>query len=468
MVFQILDELQERFGQNHNLHEHHLNSQYVKMLQTIGYNKIYHRASGPYLFDSEGHKYLDLLSGFGVFALGRNHPRINAALQDILSADLPDMVQLDCSLLSGLLAEKLLQYMPPTLDKVFFANSGTEVVEAAIKFSRMATGRKKVVYCEHAFHGLTLGSLSLNGDNIFREGFGPLLPDCHSVPFNDSDALARILRKKDVACFVVEPIQGKGVHIPDETYLPEVSELCKKYGTLLVVDEIQTGMGRTGKFLALEHWQKNAEVDADIITLAKALSGGYAPVGALVTKKWIFNKVFSRMDKAVIHGSTFAKNNLGMAAGLTTLYTFEEEKLIERAEKYGELLLGRLQEFVDKYQLVKEVRGKGMMIGIEFGPPQKLSLKTSWELLECAKRGLFCQMITIPLFKKHRIISQVAGHESYVVKLLPPYIIDEEDIDWICNSFDEVIADAHRVPGGVWNLAKNLAQHALCSSSILL
>ncbi len=250
----LTDLLAEHRGENFFLHENYLNAQMVKVLKTIGYDRLYTRASGPYLYDEKGDEYLDLLAGWGVFALGRNHPKVKAALQDVLAQDLPDMVQLDVSLLAGLLAERLLRFTPGDISKLFFCNSGAEAVEAAIKFSRYTTRRSKILYLEHGFHGLTLGALSLNGEKIFQEGFGPLLPECHPVPFNDLAALEEALRHRDVAALVFEPIQGKGVNIPSDDYLPEAARLCRTHGTLLVADEIQTGFGRTGKFFAVEHW----------------------------------------------------------------------------------------------------------------------------------------------------------------------------------------------------------------------
>ena len=232
----IADLLVEHSGQNFSLHEEHLNTQIVRVLKTIGYDRVYTRAKGAYLYDQDDQEYLDLLSGFGVYAMGRNHPTVVQALKDVLDHELPDMVQMDVSLLSGLLAEALLKRCPPKISKMFFCNSGTEAVEAAIKFARYTTKRDRVVYCEHGYHGLTLGALSLNGENVFREGFGPLLPGCASVPFNDLAALEKALQGRDVAAFIVEPIQGKGVNVPDDDYLPGVQALCQKYGTLFVAD----------------------------------------------------------------------------------------------------------------------------------------------------------------------------------------------------------------------------------------
>ncbi len=455
-AFDIGAILAEREPERYALHTAHMNEQMVRVLQTIGYDVGFRAGQGQYLFDRRGDRYLDLLSGWGVFAIGRNHPTVRDALKAVLGSDLPNLIQMDVSVLSGVLAERLLAYTP-WLDKVFFSNSGAEAVEAAIKFARCATGRRDIAYADHAFHGLSYGALSLTGDKMFRDGFGTLLPGCVEVPFNDLAALERTLATKQVAAFIVEPIQGKGVNIPDDDYLPGVQALCKKYGTLFVADEIQTGLGRTGKFLALEHWG----VEPDMVLIAKALSGGHVPVGAVLATKRIFDKVFSRMDKAVVHGSTFAKNDMAMAAGLATLEVIEREGLVANAAAKGDRLMAAFREMAERWEFVKTVRGKGLMIGLEFGSPRSLKLKAAWSLLETANAGLFSQIITIPIFKNHKIVVQVAGHGLNVVKLLPPLTINDADCDWIESAFEDVIADAHKVPGSVWTLGKTLAGHAM-------
>jgi ornithine--oxo-acid transaminase len=458
MSLHIADLFAEREAERYSLHTRYLNEQMVRVLKTIGFDRRYHRARGQYLYDERGEQYLDLLSGWGVFAIGRNHPDVRNALAQVLDGELPNLVQLDVSVLAGVLAERLLRQVPYA-DKVFFANSGTESVEAAVKFARAATGRPGIVYCSHAFHGLTYGALSLNGDAVFRTGFGPLLPQCDEVPFDDLDALERALASRQVAAFIVEPIQGKGVTVPAGGYLRGALDLCRTHGTLFIADEIQTGLGRTGRFLAVDHWG----IEPDMVLLAKSLSGGHVPVGAVLTRKWIFDRVFDRMDRAVVHGSTFAKNDLAMAAGLATLEVIASEHLVENAARMGARLLAAFEAISRRYELVKAVRGKGLMIGIEFGAPQSLRLKASWNLLETAGSGLFCQLIVIPLLNEHRILTQVAGHGSHTVKLLPPLVISEADCEWTVRSFEAVISDAHRVPGAIWSLGKTLVDNALRS-----
>jgi ornithine--oxo-acid transaminase len=455
MSLRIGDVFAEHEADRYTLHARYLNEQMVRVLRTIGFDQAYQRGKGQYLYDRWGRQYLDLLSGWGMFALGRNHPAVRDTLKKVLDSEFPNLVQMDVPVLAGVLAERLLHYVPH-LDKVFFANSGTESVEASLKFARTATGRDGIVYCSHAFHGLTYGSLSVNGDEIFRSGFGSLLPGCIEVPFNDLLALERALASKSAAAFIVEPIQGKGVAVPADNYLRSAFELCRKYGTLFIADEVQTGLGRSGRFLACEYWG----VEPDMVLLSKSLSGGQVPVGAVLTHKWIFDKVFDRMERAVVHGSTFAKNDLAMAAGLATLEVIEAEGLVQNAERLGNRLLAAFERMAGKHELVKTVRGKGLMIGIEFGVPHSLKLKASWNLLETANSGLFCQLIVIPLLKEHRILTQVAGHGNHTIKLLPPLVITDSDCEWIERSFESVIADAHRVPGAIWSLGKTLIENA--------
>lgn len=458
MPFDLKKLIQERWGENYDLHSRYVNPQFVRVLRTIGFDKVYQRAEGQYLFDSEGNRYLDLLSGYGVFALGRNHPKVKQVLKDLLDLDLSSLVQMDCSLLSGLLAEKLISLTSDGINTVFFTNSGTEAVEGAIKMARGATGRSRILYLGHAFHGLTLGSLSANGNGEFRDGFGDLLP-ATKIPMNDLETLERELRKKDVAAFLFEPIQGKGVFLPNDSFLPEAEKLCRKYGTLTIADEVQTGLGRTGKWFAFEHWQ----LEPDIICVAKALSGGFIPVGAILMRREIYKKVFSRMDRCVVHSNTFGKNSLAMGVGLATLQIIEEEKLLKKAEDLGRLLKEKVEEGCRDREMFKEVRGKGLMIGVEFKEPRSFKLKTAWKMIHTANKGLFGQMIVVPLMSRHRMLTQVAGHDVDLVKLLPPLVITEEDVIDFAKALSQVVADCHKFPGAAWEVGMTLAKKALSS-----
>jgi ornithine--oxo-acid transaminase len=445
----------ESEADRYELHARYLNHMMVRVLKTIGFDVRFVSGKGAYLQDASGARYLDLLSGWGVFAIGRNHPRVATALRSVLDSELPSLVQMDVSALAGILAQRLLGYAP-WLQKAFFTNSGTEAFEAAIKFARAATGRPGIVHCENSFHGLTYGSLSAVGDDIYRRGFGPLVPGYVEIPFNDLAALERALKSRDVAAFCVEPIQGKGVTMPAHDYLPAAHQLCKKYGTLFVADEIQTGLGRTGRFFAVEHWN----VEPDMLLLAKGLSGGHVPIGVALMQKHVFAKVFDRMDKAVVHGSTFAKGDMAMSAGIATLDVLQDEKLVENAATMGRRLMTSFEDMKQRYELIKDVRGKGLMIGMELGEPRSLKLRASWALLETMNKGLFCQLVTIPLFRDHKILVQVAGHASRTIKLLPALGINAQDCQWIETSFDDVLAASHNVASPIWSLAKTLMEGA--------
>ena len=360
--------------------------------------------------------------------------------------------------LAGLVAAELKRRMPNDLDRVFLTNSGTEGVEGAIKFARCATGRSGLIFAKSAFHGLSTGSLALNGDESFREGFGPFLPGCRQVPFNDLAALEQALAGRDVAAFVVEPIQGKGVHLPDDGYLREAAALCRAHGTLFVADEVQTGMGRTGRFLALEH---DGDVDPDIVVLAKSLSGGYVPAGAILTRSAIWEKVFSSMERSVVHSSTFHGGSLAMVAALASLKVLDDDGLMDNATRMGGLLRDRLAQMVPQYEFLHEVRGRGLMIGIELGKPRSLTLRTAWSLIHRMDANLFPQAVVIPLMDDHRILTQVAGHKTPVIKLIPPLVLGEDDVRWFVDAFRQVMDGMHQFPGPVWDVLKRLGKHVV-------
>ena len=461
-------------GRQWELFGRFVNWQLARVVKTIGFSKDYVRAEGPYLYDAEGNEYLDFLSGYGVFNMGRNHKTIREELHKALDSEWPNMVQMDTPLLAGLLAERLLAIInqnPPNpplqkggeggflncLDTVFFTNSGTEANEGAIKFARKATGRCRILFWEHAFHGLTTGSLALNGNGEFRKGFGDLLPGCDAIPFNDLDALEKELKKKDVAAFVIEPVQGKGVYIADPKFYTEAQALCRRYETLFIIDEVQTGFGRTGRWFAHHHWG----LKPDIVTVAKALSGGYVPVGAICYRREIYDKVFTDMEHCVVHSNTFGRNVLAMTAGLAAIDVIEREGLVQNAANMGQKIVNGLREMTSRYEMLREVRGLGLMIGIEFGKPQSLALKAGWNIVHTVNKGLFGQMVVVPLMSDHRILTQVAGHNVDIVKLLPPLIINDAHVERFLSAFDTVMKECHRFPGNAWSVGKKLAAEAL-------
>ena len=455
--FDILSLFRQRLGENAKLHAKFINPAWVKSMELIGYDRIYTRAEGCYLWDKRGRRYLDCASGFCVSNVGHNHPVIRQALADVLGEPLPNLIQLDIPLLSGLLAEALVKHIP-WLDMVFFANSGSEAVEAALKFARCVTNRPRILYADRSYHGTTYGALSVTGHAMWREGFEPLLPETKSVPFNDADAIERNLASGNVAAVILEPIQvGAGIIIPSDGYLPRVQELCRRHKAILIFDEVHTGFGRTGTFLAAEHW----EVEPDIVCLSKGLSGAMVPVSAVVMRKEIMQGVFSRLDRSEIHATTFGGNNLAMVSGLAALAVLDSERLLAHCREMGEYLLRSLQPFPLKYKLVKAVRGKGLLIGVEFCQPKAFMLRQAWTLMHRINPGLFAQALTIPLLEKHAVLTQVAGSNQDVLKIAPSLVVTRDDIDWFVRALDEVLASAHGFPGPVWEVAKSLAKNAL-------
>ncbi len=476
--------LATRAGEEMALNDRHLNPKLGRIVRTLGFDRRWARGEGAHLIDGDGRRYLDLLSGYGVFAIGRNHPEAIAAVRDTLAAQTANLPQLGVTLLSGVLAEQLLARAPGSVAAMVPANSGTESVEAAIKIARAATGRSRILCAEHAFHGLTLGSLSLNGDPIFREGFGPLLPECEAVPFGDLEALERALAagaspaarrsrrrpsarppvrgggaggERDVAAFVIESIQGKGVNIAPEGYLRGAQRLCREAGALLICDEVQTGLGRTGRFFACEHW----DVQPDLICVSKALSGGLVPIGAVLVSRRAFDAVFDGMERAVRHGSTFGGNDLAAAAALATLRVIEREGLVARADRLGSLLLELTRPLVDRYEVVSDVRGRGLMWAIELGPPAGGARRSLWRAAERAQPGIFAQLIVGPLFHKHRILCQVAGHRMNVVKALPALVVEEDELRRFAAALESVVAQAERVPRAFARFGLDLGRRAM-------
>jgi ornithine--oxo-acid transaminase len=457
MSFSLAQLIKDRQADQYDLHMKYISPHMARVQKIIGFDKIYTRGEGAYLWDTDGVKYLDLLAGYSVFNLGRDHPVIKQAMLEYLSLNRPTLVKMDCPLLAGLLAEELVKRMPPGLDAIFFANSGADAVDTAIKFARYATKRPRMLYLDHSFHGLTLGTLSINGGTDFKKGFDPLIPDTTMVAMNDLEKLEKELRKGDVAAFIVEPIQGKGVYIPEDNYLPEAQRLCRKYGTQFICDEVQMGLGRAGKFLSCNHWN----LEPDMVTIAKSLGGGYVPVSAVIMRREINNKVFGHLKRAQVHSTTFGQNDMGMAAGLATLHVMDEEKIVERSATIGAKLLAKLSALKDKHEMIADVRGKGLVIGIEFRPPTNLAMRAAWTAIEAAEKGLFTQLVVMSLMRDHHMMTQVGGPGVNITKLLPPLIIGDEEVDMITNAFDQIMDETTNLKGRVWATSGELIKQAM-------
>jgi acetylornithine/succinyldiaminopimelate/putrescine aminotransferase len=457
MPFDLRSTLERHHGEQFVLHRDHLNPQLPRVLKTLGFDRFYVSAEGCYLIDDHGGRILDMLSGFGVFALGRSHPTVKRALKDAIDLDLPSMIQIDCSLPAGLLAQELTARCHEGIERVFFCNSGAEAVEATIKFARAATGKPRLLYADHAYHGLTMGALSLNGTQSFKDGFGPFMEATTMVPFGDADAVARELAMGDVAAFIVEPIQGKGVFEAPASYFQRVEQLLHASGALLIADEVQTGLGRTGSFL----YSEQLGIAPDLIAISKALSGGYVPVGAMLSSDEVFMSVYSSMDRALVHSTTFKQSPLAMVAGLATLSVMDETGLIAHAAAMESVWKQRFAPLVERYEHFHEVRGKGQMIGLIFGEPSSRRLRAQWQAMEAIRPALFSQTLVVPLFHRHGILTQVAADNANIIKLLPSLIAGEDEIDKVVEAFDDVLSRAQRGSRLFFSMGTTMASGAI-------
>jgi ornithine--oxo-acid transaminase len=435
----------------------HVNPQWVMLLSLLEMNVSYERCVGADLFTSDGRRIIDFLSGYCVHNTGHNHPAIIDALKDELERCGPVMLQSHVPELAGELAGRLCRLAGGGLTKVFFASSGSEGVETAIKFARAHTGRIGLLSCDRAFHGLTCGALSLMNGDYWRKGFGPLLPDTSVVPFGDLAALEKELATRRYAAFFVEPIQAEGgIRVPQPNYLKDAQTLCQRYGSLLVADEVQTGMFRTGSFLASHHFG----ITPDIVILAKALSGGLVPVSAILMSDDIHSSVFSSFKRSIVHASTFSENSLSMRAGLATLDVLENESLGDRAVEFGMELQEKLAAALSGYEMVKEVRGKGLLLGIEFTPPRRLALRAPFEAFAQIHPAMFGQILVMRLFRNKNVLTQICGNDFMVLKVAPPLVVTAAQVAELVSAVHDVVDFAHR-PGSFWSEAMELARRAI-------
>ncbi len=435
----------------------HVNPQWVRLLDLLQMNQQYQRCEGVELHTVNGGVVLDFLSGYCVHNTGHNHPWIIAQLQEELGRCGPAMLQSNVSELAGELAKQLCGLAGGKLRKAFFACSGSEGVESAIKFSRAATGRSGILHASGAFHGLTCGALSLMDDESWRAKFGPMLPDTLAIPFNDVEALERELATKKYAAFIVEPIQSEaGIRLPHPDYLRIAQMLCVRFGALFVLDEVQTGMYRTGRFLAAHHYK----AEPDIVVLAKALSGGLIPCSAVLMTDRVYEAVYDSLKRSIVHTSTFSENSISMRAGLATLEVLERENLGARALAMGEILRERLRRELGGYEMIREVRGMGMMSGIEFQAPKLLRLRALFGAFRHIHPGMFGQIVVMRLYRDHGILTQVCGNNFMVLKAAPPLVVTEKQIDHFVAAMRDVVDLMHH-SGSFWTEALGMARRAI-------
>jgi ornithine--oxo-acid transaminase len=443
-----------------NRYDRFVNPQWSRLLDILQMNVSYARCSGAELQTTDGRTILDFISGYCVHNIGHNHPRLIEALKDELDRAGPVMLQSHISDLAGELAEKLCQRAGGRLSKAFFASSGSEGIETVVKFARAHTKRHGILSAAGAFHGLTCGALSLMSNPFWREGFGPLLPLTASVPFDDLDALESKLSTKAFAAFVTEPIQAEaGVSVPKREYLTGAQALCRRYGTLFVLDEVQTGLFRTGPFIAAHHFG----AEPDMVVLAKALSGGLVPCSAVLMSDAINRSVYSSLQRAVIHTSTFSENNLAMRAALVTLDILEQERLGQRAAQAGEALRHTLELRLAPYEMVREIRGLGLLNAIEFQPPQSWHLRIPFLAARQIHPAMLGQVLVMRLFREHGILSQICGNNFMALKIAPPLIVTDAQLCRYAEAIERVVDLLHSSKT-FWSEALGLGRRALASA----
>lgn len=387
-----------------------INPGLTRLMQFAGFGDVEECAEGCTITTASGRQYLDFVGGFGVFNIGHRHPRVVEAVKRQLDR-LPLSTRTFFNAVQAELAAKLIAVAPEGLQFAFFSNSGTESVEAALKFARVATNRTEFVSTHGAYHGKTMGALAVTGREKYRKPFEPMVPGAAFVPFNDLSAMTAAVTDR-TAAVIIEIVQGEGgIHVAHPGYLSSLRKLCDERGALLIADEVQTGMARTGKMFACDH----ENVSPDILTLAKALGGGVMPIGATLTTGKVFEAVFG--TNPLLHTSTFGGNPLACAAGIAALEVIQEENLTERAAERGQRLKEGLRAVQEAFpDVVKEVRGLGLMIGVEFAHEDAAGL-------------------VVNQMAGHGIIAAYTLNNPSVIRMEPPLIVTDAQIDTAVEAF---------------------------------
>lgn len=446
----------------------YINPGLVALLDMGEYTAIEPRAAhGATVIDARGREILDFVSSYGALNLGHNHPKVKAAIMDVLARDKVDLSKELLSPYAACLAHNLSLLTPGTLDRFYFCNSGTEAVEAALKLAaRYFKGRRpRFIYAENSLHGKTLGSLSVTGGAKLRQFF-PLLPG-KAVPYGDAEAIDRLLTdgpsegSEAVAAVIVEPIQGEaGVIVPPAGYLRQVREICDRHGVLLILDEIQTGMCRTGTFFACQQ----EDVIPDLLVIAKSLGGGLASIGATIATTKVFETAYDNPHDCLVQTSTFGGRTTSCAAAMAALEVCSQENLAERARILGDRLLAGLAALKKKYpQWIRAVRGRGLMVGIEFDEEvveQAHYLPAKIPGLKNVLKEHLPGMVAAALLKQHGILGTLMLNNRSVLRVYPPLIITEEEIDCFLGALDNILAQGPR------DLVKHRLNHAIGSAGL--
>ncbi len=442
----IKDMVEQHLNSSDHLSKKHVHPRMLKMMDMAGMNIAFQRAEGPYFYDDQGNRYLDLLSGGGVHFIGRHHPEVREAVNAVNNMDIPNLSVINASALGGLLAGELIDLLGPGFSKVQYSNSGSESNEVALRFARYCTRRRRFLFLKGAFHGRTYGAISMCGFDEMKEGMDPRMPTCTPITPNDLDELRYELSKGDVAAFFYEAVQGMTLDTLEVDYLREARRLCDEFGTLLVADEVQTGFARMGN-----HWFafQEAGIVPDMVCLSKTLSGGAAPIAATVIGDHVYDTVFKKFKSGPIYFSTFAENNISMAAGLATVKVLKDLDAPKRAAEISKKFRDGLYALKDKHDVIDRVAGKGMMIGIYFKNSEHHPLlRAQQAIMGAFDNGTFGASVNVELVRKHRIIVQIPGPGLNAIKILPPVILEDEDIQYFLDSLDSVLTEMYASAGG--------------------
>ncbi len=432
-IYTIEEAANLSLGETLELHREYVNESLTDLIAGYGLPRQFVKAEGIRLWDGDGNEYLDFLCSYGALSLGHNNPRIIAAVEK--ARKLPNFFVISPGPVTGALAASLASVSPGDLQRSFFCNSGSEAIEGAIKLARAATGRSRIVAAREGFHGKSMGALSITGHEEIRTPFAPLLPGVVHVPFSDADAIEAALREEPTGAVVLEPIQGPaGIIVPPDGYLADVRRLCDKYGALLILDEIQTGLGRTGRMFGCDH----EGVVPDVLCLSKGLSGGIYPIGAYVTSDRIWRQAYGTKKTASLHSSTFGGNTLACAAALEAIRITVEDDLPDRAAKLGDYFKGELNTLADRFPILREVRGRGLMIGLDFTQTQ--NPLTRGALNQTAA------MIAVQMMHRHRIVSIYTFTNENVVRLAPPLTAERTDLDRYLEALEDTLSRNHSFP----------------------
>ncbi|MBU5674798.1 aspartate aminotransferase family protein [Alkaliphilus sp. MSJ-5] len=439
-------DIEENYRQHINLH-------LTRLLKMLGFNKTFVRAKDMIVWDKNGEEYLDFLGAYGALNIGHNNDTVINALNSI--SHLPNLLQSGMHSLPSVLARNLAKITPGDLKYTFFCNSGAEAVEGALKLAKIATEKSRIIYCKGAFHGKSMGALSVTGRNKYKKYFGPMVPLAVEVPYGDINELKLVLEKyDDIAAFIVEPIQGEGgIIVPPIGYLRKAKDICSQYGVLLIADEIQTGFGRTGYWFACE-----AEgVVPDIMCMAKSLGGGIIPIGAYIANEDVWKRGYGTMDRCLLHTSTFGGNTWASAAGISTIEFIAENNLENEALEKGNYIIGKLLRLKDKYPLLKEVRGRGLMIGLEFDTMNiplidRVITNNTRELVDEYTGGI----VASELINNYNIITAYTLNNPNVIRIEPPLTVTYEQLDKFASSLEEILMKNRSIGTIALNNTKNL------------